>query len=139
EKPAEEAEPETGRFAGRRLLVAEDVDINREIVAALLEPEGVEIDFAANGALALSMFSASPEKYDLILMDVQMPEMDGIEATRRIRSLKTPRAATAPIIAMTANTFREDIDNCMAAGMNGHLGKPLDFGEVAEMLKKFLL
>jgi CheY-like chemotaxis protein len=125
-------------FRGRRLLLAEDVEINREIVLALLEPVEIEITCAMNGAEAVRMFSAAPDCFDMIFMDLQMPEMDGLEATRRIRSLSLPKAAAIPIVAMTANVFKEDIDNCLEAGMNAHVGKPLDFGEVMGVLKRFL-
>jgi signal transduction histidine kinase len=125
-------------FKGRRVLLAEDVEINREIVLALLEPTLLAIDCAENGAEAVRLFGAAPEKYDIILMDVQMPEMDGYEATRRIRALDLERAKGIPIIAMTANVFREDVEKCMAAGMNGHVGKPLDLNEVMAMLRKYL-
>jgi CheY-like chemotaxis protein len=125
-------------FSGRCVLLAEDVDINREIVLALLEPTNLRIDCAENGAVALKMFSENPERYDIVFMDVQMPEMDGYEAARRIRALNTPRAATVPIIAMTANVFREDIEKCLEAGMNGHLGKPLDISEVLTVLRDTL-
>ncbi|MDR0474531.1 MAG: response regulator [Treponema sp.] len=127
-----------GIFAGRRILLADDVEINREIVQALLEPTQVEIDSAGNGLEALRMFSEAPEKYDIILMDVQMPEMDGYEATRHIRLLDVPKASTIPIVAMTANVFRDDIENCLEAGMNDHLGKPLDFDIVVEKLRRYL-
>jgi CheY-like chemotaxis protein len=129
---------EKDNFAGRHILLAEDVDINREIVLSILEPTALGIDCAENGAKALRMFSESPDKYDMIFMDIQMPEMDGYEATRRIRALDLPRAAEIPIIAMTANVFREDIENCLAAGMNDHVGKPLDFTEVMGRLRKYL-
>jgi CheY-like chemotaxis protein len=129
----------TGRFAGRHVLLAEDIDINREIVVALLEPTGLVVDCAENGAEALRMFSAQPAGYDLILMDVQMPEMDGYEATRRIRALEMPRAGEIPIVAMTANAFREDIERCLQAGMNEHVGKPLDYNIVMAVLRKYLL
>ena len=125
-------------FAGSRILLAEDIEINREIVLTLLEPAQVEIDCAENGAEALYLFREAPHKYDIILMDVQMPEMDGYEATRRIRALAEPRAQTIPIVAMTANVFREDVERCLAAGMNAHVGKPLDFGKVLEVLKQYL-
>jgi len=127
-----------GIFAGRRILLTEDVEINREIVQALLEPTQLEIDCAENGAEAVRMFTEAPDKYELIFMDVQMPEMDGYEATRHIRSLDMPRAKTIPIIAMTANVFREDIEKCLAAGMNSHVGKPLDFEEVMNRLHSYL-
>ncbi|MDR2952235.1 MAG: response regulator, partial [Treponema sp.] len=127
-----------GELRGRRILLAEDMEINREIVTTLLEPLHVEIDCAENGALALQMFAEKPEKYDLVFMDVQMPEMDGYEATRRIRDLNVPRAKNIPIIAMTANIFHEDIDKCIKAGMNGHIGKPLDFKVVVDTLQTYL-
>ena len=127
-----------GIFEGRRILLAEDVDINREIVTALLEPTLIEIDYAVNGKEAVEMFSGAPEKYEMIFMDVQMPEMDGYEATRQIRGLGTPRSKEIPIVAMTANVFKEDVDNCIAAGMNSHVGKPLDFGEVINKLRMYL-
>ena len=125
-------------FSGRSILLAEDVEINREIVLALFEPTRVNIDCAENGAVAVRMFTASPDKYDMIFMDVQMPEMDGYEATRQIRALDAPRAKTIPIIAMTANVFSEDVEKCLAAGMNGHLGKPLDFNKVLNKLHVYL-
>jgi CheY-like chemotaxis protein len=117
------------------VLLAEDAEINREIVLALLEPTNLTIDCAENGVEAVRLFAENPLRYDAIFMDVQMPEMDGYEATRRIRNLDTPSAVTVPIIAMTANVFREDIEKCLAAGMNGHLGKPLDIGEVLTTLR----
>jgi len=128
----------TAVFAGRRVLLAEDVEINREIVISLLEPTKLEIDYAENGIEAVRMFSETPERYDLIFMDVQMPEMDGYEATKRIRELNLPKAKNIPIIAMTANVFKEDIEKCAAVGMNGHLGKPLNFDDVLDKLNIFL-
>ena len=128
----------TGLFAGRRVLLVEDMEINREIVTALLEPTQMEIDCAENGVEAVRKFSEAPQKYELIFMDVQMPEMDGYEATQRIRALDLPEAKSIPIIAMTANVFREDIEKCMKAGMNSHVGKPLDFDEVLEKLNIYL-
>jgi len=128
----------TDCFKGFRILLAEDVDINREIVAALLEPTLLAIDYAENGREALQMFEDAPERYDMIFMDIQMPELDGIEATRLIRALELPRAKEIPIVAMTANVFSEDIESCRRAGMNGHIGKPLDFDGVLETLRKYL-
>jgi CheY-like chemotaxis protein len=125
-------------FKGCRILLAEDIDINREIVLALLEPTLVEVDCVINGREAVQRFSEAPERYDLIFMDVQMPEMDGLTATERIRALDTERAKTIPIIAMTANVFKEDVEKCLAAGMNDHLGKPIDFKEVLETLQAYL-
>jgi CheY-like chemotaxis protein/anti-sigma regulatory factor (Ser/Thr protein kinase) len=136
--PEKEAPPKTAKaFPGRRVLLAEDVKINREIVMALLKPAQLAIDCAANGEEALRAFSENQDRYDMILMDVQMPGMDGLEATRRIRALGTPEARNIPIIAMTANVFREDIENCIAAGMNDHLGKPLDMEVVFGKLHKY--
>jgi lactose/cellobiose-specific phosphotransferase system IIC component len=134
---AGEQEP-AASFEGRRLLLADDVDVNREIVVSLLEPTGLEIDCAENGAEALRVFGASQDRYDMIFMDVHMPEMDGYEATRRIRALGTPKAKSVPIMAMTANVFREDVEKCLAAGMNGHIGKPLDMDEVMKKLREYL-
>jgi signal transduction histidine kinase/DNA-binding response OmpR family regulator len=125
-------------FAGYNLLFVEDIEINREIVIALLEPTQVNIDCAENGVQAVKMFCKNPEKYDLIFMDVQMPEMDGYEATRQIRSLNLPQGKTIPIVAMTANVFKEDIQRCLDAGMNGHLGKPLNMEEVIASMRNYL-
>jgi CheY-like chemotaxis protein len=128
---------EIDRFDGRRILLAEDVEINREIVLALLKPTALSVDCAENGAEALRLFAEDPT-YDMIFMDVQMPEMDGYEATRRIRALETPWARAIPIVAMTANVFREDVEKFLAAGMNNHIGKPLDFSEVLSKLREYL-
>ena len=125
-------------FMGRRVLLAEDVEINREIVLSLLEPTGLEIDTAENGEDALRMFGDNPKRYDMIFMDLQMPKMDGLDATRHIREMDEPEAKTVPIIAMTANVFREDIEKCLAAGMNDHVGKPLNLEAVLEKLRRYL-
>ena len=127
-----------GIFSGRHILLTEDVDINREIVQALLEPTRVEIDSAENGAEAVRMFKEAPGKYDVILMDLQMPEMDGYEATSQIRALECPEAKTIKIIAMTANVFRDDIERCLDVGMDNHIGKPVDFNEVVEKLLAYM-
>jgi PAS domain S-box-containing protein len=128
---------DTARFKDRRILLAEDVEINREIVLSLLEPTLIEIECAVNGGEAVDMFRADPDRYDMIFMDVQMPKVDGYEATRRIRALDTPKAKDIPIIAMTANVFREDVEHCLEAGMNGHIGKPLDVEEVFGLLQDY--
>jgi len=133
----EKAEPKDD-FTDKTILLAEDVEINREIVLALLEPTGLSVDCAENGSQAVGMFEAAPEKYDIIFMDVQMPEMDGHEATRAIRSLPIPKAKSIPIIAMTANVFRDDIEKCLDVGMNDHIGKPLDFSDVLDRLRAYL-
>ncbi|GHV84659.1 hypothetical protein AGMMS50230_02670 [Spirochaetia bacterium] len=132
------ADKKITRLDGYRILLAEDVDINREIVQVLLEPTGLYIECAKNGVEAVEMFTKNPDGYDIIFMDVQMPEMDGCEATRRIRALDFQKAKEIPIIAMTANVFREDIDRCLAAGMNDHVGKPLDFDKILSKLKTWL-
>ncbi|MCL2764503.1 MAG: response regulator [Treponema sp.] len=177
-------------FKGYKILLAEDVEINREIIEVLIEPTMLEMDCAENGLKAVEMFEKSPDAYDLILMDVQMPEIDGYEATKRIRAIEkqlmekkstsftascneVPRASCnevsrascnevprancnavsragetrsnnrdlrkqIPIIAMTANVFREDIEKCFEAGMNGHIGKPVDIEEFISTLQKYL-
>ena len=130
-------------FRGCRLLLAEDVEINREIVISLLEPAEIEIDCAVNGAEAVEMFAAEPNRYDMIFMDMQMPQMDGLEATRHIRDIESKlETANArkriPIVAMTANVFKEDIQKCLDAGMDAHLGKPLDMNEILQILKRYL-
>ncbi|MDR3316413.1 MAG: response regulator [Coriobacteriales bacterium] len=123
---------------GKRILLAEDIEVNREIVELLLEGTGLLIDSAENGLDALTRFEQTPELYDLILMDIQMPEMDGFEAARRIRALDAPQAQTVPIIALTANVFKEDIENSLAAGMNGHIGKPFNHEELLSAIKENL-
>ncbi|MDR1272208.1 MAG: response regulator [Clostridiales Family XIII bacterium] len=125
-------------FKGHRILLVEDIDINREIVLALLEPTGLDIECAGNGLEAVEMFKAGPQRYEMIFMDIHMPEMDGYEATRQIRALPGKEAKETPIIAMTANVFREDIEKCMDAGMNGHVGKPLNMDDVMAKLRQYL-
>jgi len=127
-----------GIYEGRRILLAEDVEINREIVQTLLEPTRLEINCAENGEEAVKMFKAAPNKYDMIFMDIQMPEMDGYEATRRIRAMNDSRAKTVPIIAMTANVFREDVEKCLMTGMNDHIGKPINFDEILNCLNSYM-
>jgi PAS domain S-box-containing protein len=126
-------------FANFTLLLAEDIEINREIVIELLDYTGIKIECAENGLEACKMFEENPEKYDLIFMDIHMPEMDGYTATHKIRMMNNITAKTIPIIAMTANVFKEDVEKCINAGMNDHVGKPLDIEEVLEKLIKFLL
>jgi PAS domain S-box-containing protein len=142
ENKAEKAEPtgayEEGCFEGCRILLAEDVEVNSEIVVALLEDTRIAIDTVTNGIEAVDAFKNDPERYDLIFMDIHMPEMDGYQATRAIRALDLPRAAKIPIVAMTANVFREDIERCLAAGMNDHVGKPIDMDEIMKKLFKYL-
>jgi PAS domain S-box-containing protein len=128
----------TDCFRGCRILLAEDVEINREIVISLLEPTSLAIDCVENGLQAVSAYQEQPERFQMIFMDVQMPEMDGYEATRRIRALNHPLAARVPIVAMTANVFKEDIDRCLEAGMDNHVGKPINLEEVLGMLRRYL-
>ncbi|MDR2175850.1 MAG: response regulator [Synergistaceae bacterium] len=124
---------------GFRMLLADDVEVNREIVQAVLESTRISVDCAENGKEALRMYIESPDGYDIVFMDVQMPEMDGYEATLRIRASGAPRSKTVPIVAMTANVFREDIEQCLASGMNDHLGKPLEIDDVMNKLKFYLI
>jgi PAS domain S-box-containing protein len=129
---------EEGVFEGRRVLIAEDIEINREIIMTLLEPTGLAFDCAENGEEAVAMYEADPRAFDLILMDVQMPKMDGYTATRLIRESDAPTAHSVPIIAMTANVFKEDIEKSLDAGMNDHLGKPVNMGALMSMLRRYL-
>jgi len=139
EQEEDALEDNVGIFEGHCILLVEDVEINREIVLALLEATLLNIECAENGTEAVRMFGETPSKYEMIFMDVQMPEMDGYEATRRIRALDIPNAKTIPIIAMTANVFREDIEKCLESGMNGHVGKPLDMNDILQQLRLNLL
>ena len=127
-----------GVLRGKSILLVEDVEINREIVTALFEDTGIVFDYAENGQIAVGKFKEGQDKYSLIFMDVQMPIMDGLEATRQIRAFGTTQAKDIPIIAMTANAFSKDIESCIEAGMNGHISKPIDFDEVVEKLLDYL-
>ncbi len=135
---ARDSAPQHRDFSGKTILVADDIRINLEIVIALLKPTNITIDTAKDGKEAVDAVAANPGRYDLILMDVQMPEIDGLRATKMIRALNTPEAATIPIIAMTANVFKEDIEECLAAGMNDHLGKPIAMKDVMQILSYYL-
>ena len=120
---------------GRRLLLVEDNDLNAEIAATLLESDGAYVSIAGDGAQALEAFARSPVgTFDVILMDVMMPKMDGLAATRAIRALDRPDAASIPIIAMTGNTFQEDVQECLEAGMNAHLAKPIDVAKADRII-----
>ena len=125
-------------WCGRTLLLAEDVAINREIVEMMLEDTGIKIVPAENGQIALDKFKAEPALYDLILMDMQMPVLDGLSATKLIREMALPKARQIPIIAMTANAFQEDIDVCLKAGMNEHIAKPFVLDRFIQLLGKYL-
>ncbi len=124
-------------FSQLTILLAEDIEINREIFTTLLEDTRIHVETAENGRLAVEAFQADPRRYDLIVMDIQMPEMDGYEATRRIRSLPLERARSIPILAMTANAFQEDIEQCRRAGMNDHLSKPIDEQALMEKIARY--
>jgi len=144
EYPEKAASGESGRsedgiFSNKKILIVEDVELNCEILIALLEHTGVQIDTASDGAVAIEKFAGNPNAYDLIFMDIHMPQIDGYEATKRIRNSGLPGAETIPIIAMTANVFQEDIDRCLGCGMNSHLGKPINIDEIIEKLKEYLL
>ncbi len=124
-------------LSGKRILVVEDIGINREIIIELLSDTNALFEEAQNGAEALSMFSSSaPGYYNCILMDIQMPIMDGYEATRRIRALKREDARSVSIIAMTANAYQEDVHAALASGMNAHIAKPISIGRLIQLLEK---
>ena len=126
-------------FRGKRVLLVEDNDLNMEIARGILEMKGFSVSEAWNGAEALEKFKASaPGWYDLILMDIQMPVMDGLEATKAIRRLSRPDAATVPIVAMTANAFSEDMRKSVESGMNGHLPKPIEMKAFSLILRQVL-
>jgi CheY-like chemotaxis protein/two-component sensor histidine kinase len=133
----EQEEPVSKDFTGRTIMIVDDVEINREIILALLEDTGARCECAADGQEAVDMFTSSPEgRFDLILMDVQMPVMDGCSATRKIRALPRPDAGTVQIIAMTANVFKEDMQMVVEAGMNGHIGKPVEFNDAMNTIEQ---
>ena len=124
-------------FKGRRALVVDDIEINREIIAELLSDTGLEMIPAEDGRTAVEAFSASPEGFfDVILMDMRMPVMDGTAATRAIRTLDRADAKSVRIVAMTANVMKEDVDQAIAAGMNAHIGKPIDLDRLLEVLEQ---
>jgi len=125
-------------LSGKTILVVDDIDINLEIVSALLEPTNLTVETATGGIDAIEAFKADPSRYDLIFMDMQMPEMDGLQTTEIIRNMPNEQAKSVPIIAMTANVFKEDIEKCLNAGMNGHLGKPIDINEAVKVLVHYL-
>lgn len=126
-------------FKGKKILLTEDNELNREIAVELLKEEGFILDTAEDGTIAVEkMRTAKPGQYDLILMDIQMPIMDGYEATRQIRKLENPETANIPIVAITANAFEEDRQKALEAGMNEHVSKPIDMERLLEIMKKVL-
>jgi CheY-like chemotaxis protein/two-component sensor histidine kinase len=130
--------PSGGTLRGKKMLAVEDMATNRTVLKMLLKDSGLDIEFAVNGKEAVEMVSAEPDRYDIIFMDVRMPEMNGLDATRHIRALPPRKRGPLPIIAMTANVFKEDIDACLESGMDEHLGKPVDIEKTMEVLHKYL-
>ena len=130
---------ETADLTGRRVLLAEDVAVNAEIIMMILSMREMKVDLAENGAEAVELFAASaPGSYDAVLMDMRMPVMDGLEATRRVRALDRPDAKSVPIIALTANAFDEDVQRSMQAGLNAHLSKPVEPEALFETLESLI-
>jgi len=132
------ADGSTRAFEGKAALLVEDVEINREILMLMLEGSHLQIDCAENGQQAVELFTANPGKYNIILMDINMPVMDGWEATRRIRALDTPEGKTIKIVALTANTQQEDVEKSLSVGINDHIGKPIDFDVLLSKLNQYL-
>lgn len=138
-KNKEEALQETFSFHGKEILLVENNELNQEIAVEILKEVGFDVDVANDGVVAVErMREAKPGRYELILMDIQMPVMDGYEATRQIRALENPDVAGIPIIAMTANAFDEDKKAALEAGMNGHIAKPIDVSKLLELLWKIV-
>ena len=139
EAPHDQALNQNMDLCGRRILLAEDNEMNWEIASELLSDLGVELDWAEDGQICLDKFQKSPEGYyDAILMDIRMPHMTGYEATKAIRGLNHPDARSVPIIAMSADAFSDDIQHCLECGMNAHVAKPIDITELTRLLKKYL-
>ncbi len=132
-------EKKQAHLAGRHILLAEDMKINAEIMKKILSIENIKTDHAENGRIALEMFKENaPGTYDAILMDIRMPEMDGLEATEAIRALDREDAKRVPIIAMTANAFDEDVQRSLQAGMNAHLSKPVEPERLYQVLGELI-
>ncbi|GHV12336.1 hypothetical protein FACS1894219_05040 [Clostridia bacterium] len=132
-------EDATDRFIGKHALLVDDVAINRMIVMSILEETGIEVEEADDGIAAVQKFRESPTGfYDIIFMDIQMPNMDGYESTKTIRALDRPDAASVPIIALTANAFKEDIDKAVENDMNAHIAKPVEMEKINQMLFRFI-
>jgi CheY-like chemotaxis protein len=132
-----EPEDDNSDLQGMHILVAEDNDINWEIISRILTSFGIITDRAENGRVCVDMIRAVEKgSYDLIFMDIQMPEMNGLDATRAIRKLENPWASSIPIVAMTADAFSENITECLNAGMNGHIAKPVDIKLVIKEIRR---
>ncbi len=135
----DDLKPAGSDFSGKRLLLVEDNDFNREIGRYILEGMGIVVEEAEDGSVAVNMLlNNEAGYYDLVLMDIQMPVLDGYLATQEIRRIENPEIANIPIVAMTANAFKEDRDRCIAVGMNEHLGKPIDTDKLVDILNKFI-
>lgn len=129
--------PKHGDYTGKKVLLVEDNELNREIATAILEEAGLKVDAVEDGTDAVAkMNEAAEDEYDLILMDIQMPKMDGYTATREIRTLSSSKKANIPIVAMTANAFEEDRQKAFKAGMNAHIAKPIDVNILMGTLDK---
>lgn len=127
-------------LSGRRILLAEDNELNWEVASELLSDLGLELEWAEDGRVCLEKFEKSPAGYyDLILMDIRMPYMTGYEATQAIRKSDHPDASSIPIIAMSADAFPEDIQHCLDCGMNAHAAKPIDVMEITKLLERYLI
>ena len=138
-KNADQQEVCRADLAGKRILLAEDMAINAEIMIEILEMMDMTVEHAENGKIALELFSKNPEgHFDAILMDMRMPEMDGLHATMAIRAFPRPDAKKIPIIALTANAFTEDVQRSLQAGMNAHLSKPVEPERLYDTLAKLI-
>ena len=135
EEPKPEETEKTFDYSGKRVLLVEDNALNRELALAILGESGMQIDCAEDGIEAVNQINEAPEdRYDLVLMDIQMPRMDGYTATREIRTLPNNRKAIVPIVAMTANAFEEDRKKAFECGMNGYIVKPIDRKSISKVL-----
>ena len=133
------AQEELADFAGKRVLLAEDNELNYEIASELLQELGMEVDWAQDGQVCVEKFLQSqPDWYDIVLMDLRMPQMTGFEAARAIRHMSREDAGRIPIIAVSADAFYDDIQRCLDSGMNAHTPKPMDIGEVSRLMSKYL-
>jgi CheY-like chemotaxis protein len=128
-----------GIFSGMKILLVEDMAFFQQIVKAMVEHTHLDVDCVANGSEAVTLFKQYPNEYSLILMNIEMPEMDGYEATRLIRAFDHPVAKSIPIIAFTGHNYDDVIDECKAAGMNAHIGRPISESEFIQILCKYLL
>ncbi len=140
ETPDDQTSNQGMELSGRRILLAEDNELNWKIANELLSDLGVELDWAEDGQICLDKFQQSPEGYyDAVLMDIRMPRMTGYEAAKAIRGLNRPDALSVPIIAMSADAFSDDIQHCLECGMNAHMAKPVDVTELTRLLKRYLI